>query len=87
MVAVHCGEQGVAKGDLRGVVVDIQARSGGVSFGGGLDRGADLILDIGEVEAGSDDGLEIWIRRVGVLREVGVEVGLEVAAPQIFGEC
>jgi hypothetical protein len=84
MVFGHGGEESVAEGDLGRVVVDVGAGGAAVVCFGWGDGTFDFVLDIGQVEARGDDGREIVIGRVGVLGEVGVEVGFEVTALDIF---
>ena len=88
MIALHRLGERVAESDLGRVVIDVGTGAAAVECGvriglGRHDRSVDVVADVRKVEAGVHDGLERVIGRVGVLVEIVVEVGLEVATPEV----
>ena len=77
--------RGLAEGDFGRVVVDVGAgRTAVPCLWFGVDGTSQFFVDVRQVEAGVHDGGEVRIGCVRVLMEVGVEIDLEVATPEIL---
>ena len=88
MVFVHGGEDDIPEFDFERMVVEIEARAGIFSGAGfGMKRFLEIVFDVRKIQAGVEDFLQRVIGRVFPVRvQVGVEVGLKVAAPDVVGE-